>query len=588
MAAPAVRPSIVKYLYTHNPFYAISAVLMLYAIRTAYERLGIEAGNCWLMTGALAGYTLVLAVIGVWIVRWGKVWEDARSILLMLLVLFLAVSISADDLFVKVETSSTATALLACGFLFAATVSEGVLWGAGVRLGWRYRVPYHLMLALFFGAPWLYSPGLHPQFELWLDWLLLLFPVAAAALFLSLLPAVRGGAGSVAANGTPWPWPWFPGAAFGVIAAAVSLRSYALTMTFGLDGDIWRKLPSGRAIVFDTIWGTYFLVPLGFAIAILLLEIALVTANRRLAQRVVNATAILLALALPWIDEPISRAFQQAVVHKIGSPLWLTIWGLVAFYGWAWLRGVPTAGQCGLASVALLTLVGRQTVDLETLTAPQPWPLLAIGTLLLAHGIRVRSSRACAAASFLVTAGLWYLLPRTPLAELRTVVCADLLWAAWATIGFAFHDPLALTLRVVGAAMFPVSTLAAMASESGTAMPVWVRALYLIVLAIVCLVVARAWRNLWYLYGFGGMLGVAAYAGAVSGFHKAANLIGRDAMIAFAWSFGALLVALLISAQKASWLPRKMWPRWRNASGETLPVKPNGAAANGLSADASS
>jgi len=108
MAAPAVRPSIVKYLYTHNPFYAISAVLMLYAIRTAYERLGIEASNCWLMTGALAGYTLVLAVIGVWIVRWGKVWEDARSILLMLLVLFLAVSISADDLFVKVETSSTA------------------------------------------------------------------------------------------------------------------------------------------------------------------------------------------------------------------------------------------------------------------------------------------------------------------------------------------------------------------------------------------------------------------------------------------------------------------------------------------------
>ncbi len=271
MAAPAVRPSIVKYLYTHNPFYAISAVLMLYAIRTAYERLGIEASNCWLMTGALAGYTLVLAVIGVWIVRWGKVWEDARSILLMLLVLFLAVSISADDLFVKAETSSTATALLVCGFLFVATVSEGVLWGVGVRLGWRYRVPYHLMLALFFGAPWLYSPGLHPQFELWLDWLLLLFPVAAAALFLSLLPAVRGGAGSVAANGTPWPWPWFPGAAFGVIAAAVSLRSYALTMTFGLDGDIWRKLPSGRAIVFDTIWGTYFLVPLGFAIAILLL-----------------------------------------------------------------------------------------------------------------------------------------------------------------------------------------------------------------------------------------------------------------------------------------------------------------------------
>jgi hypothetical protein len=105
MAAPAVRPAIVKYLYTNNPFYAISAVLMLYAIRAAYEKLGSQASNCWLLTGGLAGYTLVLAAIGVWIVRWGKVWEDARSILLLLLVLFLAVSISADDLFVREETS---------------------------------------------------------------------------------------------------------------------------------------------------------------------------------------------------------------------------------------------------------------------------------------------------------------------------------------------------------------------------------------------------------------------------------------------------------------------------------------------------
>src|SRR5262249_41033096 len=156
MAATAVRPSVVKYLYTHNPFYAISAVLMLYAMRAAYERLGIQASNCWLMTGVLAAYTLVLAGIGVWIVCWGKVWEDARSILLLLLLLFLAVSISADDLFVKAETSATATPLLLCGFLFSATVSEAVLWGAGIRLGLLYRVPYHLMLALFYLAPWFY------------------------------------------------------------------------------------------------------------------------------------------------------------------------------------------------------------------------------------------------------------------------------------------------------------------------------------------------------------------------------------------------------------------------------------------------
>ena len=37
------------------------------------------------------------------------------------------------------------------------------------------------------------------------------------------------------------------------------------TMTFGLDGSIWRRIPGGRAIVFDTIWGMYFLVPLAVA-----------------------------------------------------------------------------------------------------------------------------------------------------------------------------------------------------------------------------------------------------------------------------------------------------------------------------------
>jgi hypothetical protein len=563
MAASAVRPTMVKYLYIHNPFYAISAVLMLYAIRAAYEALGSQASNCWLMTGGLAGYTLLLAAIGVWIVRWGKVWEDARSILLLLLLLFLAVSISADDLFVKAETSSTATILLLCGFLFSAAVSEGVLRGAGIRLGLRYRIPYHLMLTLFYLAPWFYSPGLHPQLEVWLDWLLLLFPCVAAILFLSLLPAVRGGARYLAANGTPWPWPWFPGVAFGVIAAAVSLRSYALTMTFGLDGDIWKKLPSGRAIVFDTIWGTYFLVPLGFAILILLLEIALVTANRRFAERIVNAAGSLLLLAFPWGDDAVFHAFLQTVVRTVGSPLWLTLWGLIAFYVRAWLRGVPHAVPAGLAAGAFLAVVGRQTVDLDTLTAPQAWPLLVIGAILLARGIWLHSSSICAAGCAIVTCGLWFLLPQISLGELRLPICGSILWAALGAIGLVFHDRLAHALRILAAGLFPVAALWTIAAEPAASAPLLIRGGYLVLLAIVCLLIARVWRNLWFLYGFGGMIGVSAYAGIVSSFHRAAALVGRDAMLAFAWSLGTLLLAFLISAQKARWLPRRIWPRWR-------------------------
>jgi hypothetical protein len=100
--------------------------------------------------------------------------------------------------------------------------------------------------------------------------------------------------------------------------------------------------------------------------------------------------------------------------------------------------------------------------------------------------------------------------------------------------------------------------------------------------------IARFWRNLWFLYGFGGMVGVSAYAGVVSSFHRASALIGRDAMLAFAWSLGTLLLAFLISAQKARWLPRRIWPRWRNGSGIPVALKTDAARANGLSTDAPS
>jgi hypothetical protein len=537
-------------------------------------------------TGVLAGYTLVLAIIGVWIVRWGKVWEDARSILLLLLVLFLAVSISADGLFVRAETTRAATFLLSCGFLFSAIVSEGVLFGAGVRLGMRYRVPYHLMLALFYVAPWWFSPELHPRSEESQDRMLLLFPVAASVLLLSLWPAVRGGARYVADNGTPWPWPLFPGTAFGMIAAAAGLRSYALTMTFGLDGSIWRKFPGGRAIVFDTIWGPFFLVPLALAILVLLLEVGLVSGNRRFVRRVMMFGPFVLMLAVPWSEGTVFREFFQTFVGMIGSPLWLTTWLLLTFHGWAWLRRVPLAGSVGLAAGALLSVIGRRTIDVDTLVQPVPWPLLVIGVLLLVRGVRLRSSAICTAAAVVATVGLWWLLPATRLAELRTPISLNALGFAILAFGLAFHDPFAWMLRAFGAALFPVATLLAV-TDTATDVPQSWKISYIVVLGITCLLVARFWRNRWFLYGFGAIAGVMMHASVAIGFRRATNILGRDAMTAFLWSLGTLLLAFLISAQKARWLPRRLLPWWHNGNGKPIPLgaespKP----VNGLSPDA--
>jgi hypothetical protein len=585
-SAQCPRPSVLRYLYTHNPFYAVSCVLMLYAIWAAYSRLGFGPGSTRLMTGVLAGYTLILAVIGVWIVRWGKVWEDARSILLLLLLLFLAVSISADSLFVRAETSRSATFLLLWGFLFSASVSEAVLWGARVELGALYRIPYHLLLALFYVAPWWYSPELHPRSEESLDWMLLLFPLAASVLLLSLWPAVRGGARYVAQNGTPWSWPLFPGTAFGVIAGAVGLRSYALAMTFGLDGSIWKKYPGGRSIVFDTIWGPYFLVPLALAILVLLLEVGLVSGNRRVVRRVTSFAPLMLLLAGPWSDGKVFREFFQVFVSTIGSPLWWTCWILLAFYLWAWLRGVRLAAQLGLAAGALLVVVGPRTVDLDTLVQPRPWPLFMVGAILLAHGIRIRSSIGCTAAALVAAFGFWWLIPTTPIVEWRTLICLHLLWIALLVVGVSFADPFARLLRGAGAALFPAGTFFAV-SESAERIPrEWIYS-YIAGLIVACLAITLWRRSRWFLYGFGGMTAVIMYAGVVTGFRRATGLLGREATTAFTWSLGTLLLAFLISAQKAHWLPRRIFPWLSNGNGKgmTLAVEPP-KPVNGLSPDA--
>lgn len=586
MSQSAQRPSVLRYLYTHNPFYAVSAVLMLYAIWAAYSRLGFGPGSTWLMTGVLAGYTLVLATIGVLVVRWGKVWEDARSILLLLLVLFLAVSISADSLFVRADTSRSATFLLLWGFLFSAIVSEAVLWGAGVQLGALYRIPYHLLLALFYVAPWWYSPELHPRSEESLDWMLLLFPLAASALLLCLWPAVRGGARYVAQNGTPWSWPLFPGTAFGVIAAAVGLRSYALAMTFGLDGSIWKKYPGGRSIVFDTIWGPYFLVPPALAILVLLLEVGLISGNRRVVKRVMSFAPLMLLMAVPCSDGKVFREFFQVFVTTVGSPVWWTCWILLAFYAWAWLRGVRVAAQLGLAAGALLAVVGPRTVDLHTLVQPRPWPLLIVGAVLFVQAIRFRSSIGCTAAAAVATLGLWWLIPITPVLEWRTPICLHLLWIAVLLVGMAFADPFARLLRGVGAALFPAGTFFAV-TESAERMPrEWLYS-YIACLVIACLAIAVWRRSRWFLYCFGGMTSVILYSGVVAGFRRATGLLGREATTAFVWSLGTLLLAFLISAQKARWLPRRIFPWSPNGNGKGMPLaveppKPT----NGLSADA--
>ncbi|MBL8851871.1 MAG: hypothetical protein JNG89_19520, partial [Planctomycetaceae bacterium] len=64
---------------------------------------------------------------------------------------------------------------------------------------------------------------------------------------------------------------------------------------------------------------------------------------------------------------------------------------------------------------------------------------------------------------------------------------------------------------------------------------------------------------------------LGGYAGAVLGYRAAADFFGKAAATSFAWSVSALLLAILISAHKATWLPPRLLPRWRNGNHPDAP-----------------
>ena len=106
--------SVGRFLYNHNPFYLLSACLVLYGLQTAFQDGGSVPENAWLLVSTLSGYTLLLAITAYAAVRFGRVWEDARSLALLVIFMFVAISVSLD----QICNTFPSTAALAGGVTF--------------------------------------------------------------------------------------------------------------------------------------------------------------------------------------------------------------------------------------------------------------------------------------------------------------------------------------------------------------------------------------------------------------------------------------------------------------------------------------
>jgi hypothetical protein len=399
MPSPAVASgaSLVRLLYTQNPFYLIGTLLVLVGLQ---QSLGGTAGlsTSGLLTGLLAAYTLLLAAIAATIIGYGRVWEDARTILLVIVLLFFMLSASLD---VQLNTEPVAGSLLLFGGLaFSLLVSEGLLRGLKIALAWRYRGPFYLLLALLFAWPmvpaWLAAAGAQRA----ASWSVLGFPLAAAIALLTLVPAARTPAKREPSSGTPWPWPMFPWSLFVFLTIGIALRSWWLSISF--------EPASGT----DGSFRAYFLVPIVLAWSVLITEMGA-------ARRSADATAFgmllplaSLALAFPgYPSSPVAAARLFDLAETVGSPAQLTSWGLVAFYASMWLARRPTAETLCLASLAVAGFVGPETVGLASLSRPQALPLGLLAAMLLGLGIWRQSTPRLIAGGTLLAMGV---LARSP------------------------------------------------------------------------------------------------------------------------------------------------------------------------------
>jgi hypothetical protein len=198
--------------------------------------------------------------------------------------------------------------------------------------------------------------------------------------FLTLLPAVRRGPGYVRASGGPWPWPFYPWSVFVFLAVAVAGRAFLLCWSLHLLAGA-----SGSQLIF----GPYFLVPFGLALAVLLLELGLV-ARSRVTQWVALLAPVGLAglAAVGHRDDAIYAEFLGRFAAALGgTPLFLTLLASAGFYLYAWARGVRFAPDGLTAVLAALAFVRPGTLTAADLTSPRPEPLAAAALLQVALGL---------------------------------------------------------------------------------------------------------------------------------------------------------------------------------------------------------
>jgi hypothetical protein len=446
----------IRWICTNNPFYVVSAGLFLAGLWISFrDQDPADPEGTWALMSWLAGYTLLLAGTAYLLVRFAKVWDDARTVLLLVVLMFLATSVTFDE--VLVQTPGRGIGCNLMGLAFAIAVSEALLRGIKLVLPALFRLPYYLILTLFFLYPLALIPLVHEQHNETQLWLLFGFSTAAGFVFLTLLPAIHRGSAYVEGNGSPWPWPLYPWALFGMLALAVPARAFLLCWSMHLpEGDFQGQL----------VFGLYFLVPFGQAVAVLMLELGLESKSRSVLWTALAFPIGLAVLAsVGHRSEATYEEFLSIVKSRLGAtPLFLTWCAAAVFYAYAIFRRAPLATGALTFALAGLAVADPAGLRLDHIVSPQPTLFLAAAALQLGLGLRRRDAKHCLAGCLLAALAVTYAIGTDDVLS-REFIAFHLTIVSCLLVGAVFDDPLARLLRVVAALLALLGSLAVLLIE---------------------------------------------------------------------------------------------------------------------------
>jgi hypothetical protein len=558
---------VAHWLYNSNPLYAISAMLVFWGLHSSFNTHG-HALRVFALMGGLVAYTILVALAAYVVIRLGKVWDDGRTLLVLLVLMFLGISVSFDDALMADLRSGTICEL--AGLLAAVLVSEGLLRGLRLRLPLLFRIPYYLLLGLFFVYPpafcWTFTDPYDPR----VPWALWAFPTVAAILALTLLPAVRRGSAYTADNGSPWRWPCYPWTLFVVMGPGICGRSYYLCVSMHQAG--------GTA----TIFAPYFVVPLLLVACIVILEIGLVARHAITLGVALVAAALLLPLAMIPPGSRLGDDFlHKTFVPAIGcTPLWATALAVALFYMLAMVRRVRGATVALSAALLLLAVLTPKTPTILDIDDAHGLPILMLALLQAMMAVRRRSSARWLTAATCVVAALSLDFRHTAFLSYRGAIPAHLMLAVVLLLGVICRDRFGRLLRYVGALFLLGATsvaLFAAPEDLGNVPASWLT-VYPLAILIIALIFGYALHNrLYYVAAAAGgvcWLGVAS----TQGYRQLRQtMAGADYILG---GMVCLALALAVSWTKTArgrrWLARSRTAALQPPAVETAQTPPAG------------